>query len=233
MRLTLGTPGITLATTLSALGLSGCVVDTTYLGCVDDFDCSAGPPSELCLDLDTTFANGSFCTYGCFDDVDCEDNRGFRGRCIQPPGAPDLLPVCFQSCLSDVDCFATSVCAPLPDRRTGDVLSVCVPNNQASLSTLYTACAETAQCDVPEACFEIETDFSVGRFCSLDCVDDFDCPSTTDLGAFCIRAAGDINPDICYQRCFDDLDCFSSSICVDLIDDEHGAMLPVCVPDTL
>ena len=104
---------------------AGCVVDDTYAFCVDDNDCS--DLDDQCIFLDVPgVTSGSFCTHGCSGDFDCESNFGFAGACYDVQGSG--VPLCYQTCFDDLDCYSSSVCieALLP----GGVSDfICLPDN--------------------------------------------------------------------------------------------------------
>jgi hypothetical protein len=86
------------------------------------------------------------------------------------------------------------------------------PVTEVTFSDYYEGCDFDEDCPVDNFCYEVAVDYGaeivVGRMCSNECFDDFDCVEP----GFC--AVPDSGPPLCYQRCVDDFDCFPGFICV-------------------
>lgn len=75
---------------------------------------------------------------------------------------------------------------------------------------------------------DIATVGTSGRYCSLACTRDEDCPGKFGFSGACF--AIESNPAQCYQRCTTGSDCWTTSVCVQL-KLPHGETDFVCVPD--
>lgn len=87
----------------------------------------------------------------------------------------------------------------------------------------YEPCSFDDQCPLDAECWDIEVDYGdvivADANCTYTCEFDDECV----YDGRCLDAAG---PPLCYERCFDDLDCFDGFACIDLADD----LDPVCAP---
>jgi hypothetical protein len=111
-----------------AMGMvSGCQVDDTYAVCNVTADCNDA--DDTCFGIDISgVSSGNFCSHQCVDDFDCESAFGFAGACYLLGRRSDDVPLCFQTCREDFDCYASSICveAVLP---SGFSDFICVPDN--------------------------------------------------------------------------------------------------------
>lgn len=102
---------------------------------------------------------------------------------------------------------------------------------------IYESCATVDECEaLADRCQSVtityaDTGTFMGAHCTNGCVTDADCVtgSTGEAGA-CYTILGLPNA-VCYERCFDDLDCASGYRCVDATD-EVGNPLgdSICLP---
>lgn len=104
---------------------AGCVIDDTYSVCSDTSDCSDLDDQCVQLSIPAAGTFGNFCTHSCSGDFDCERNFGFDGACYNVEGAG---PLCYQTCVDDLDCYSSSVCIELA-LTTGGFDYICVPDN--------------------------------------------------------------------------------------------------------
>ncbi len=95
----------------------------------------------------------------------------------------------------------------------------------------YTGCVTSAGCDPEDTCFQVQTTQSFGSFCTNTCRDDFDCERNLGFPGVCYSLVADVNATpLCYQQCDFDVDCFSTSICVEV--DLGGGLIDfVCMPN--
>ena len=92
---------------------------------------------------------------------------------------------------------------------------------------VYDPCFDGADCEaLADACFSVTNPANgiTDNFCSVGCNSDRDCPfdARGDVGA-CLSVEGGLQ--ICYERCFDDLDCPSGFGCFDTTVAD-----PICLP---
>lgn len=100
------------------------------------------------------------------------------------------------------------------------------------LDNTYGRCVTSADCTDPlDDCWLVQLGpaGTSGRFCSYQCGTDLDCESNFGFGGACYSLE-DTN-QLCYQRCVDDFDCYSSNVCVEVIRTTGGVDF-VCVPNT-
>ncbi len=96
-----------------------------------------------------------------------------------------------------------------------------------TIDPTYTRCSTSADCEVSEECFQITTSVTNGNFCSSNCSADSQCERNLGFAGSCMDPDG--NGGICFQECVLDVDCFSSSVCVEFIDNT-GFLNFVCLP---
>lgn len=92
-------------------------------------------------------------------------------------------------------------------------LSGCVVVEERA-TPIYDPCYSTSECDAySDACWEVSIDYGDGiatdAMCSVQCIDDLDCP----YGGLCMSLGGET--PICYQPCIDDFDCAGGFACID------------------
>jgi hypothetical protein len=108
-----------------ATGIAGCTLDDTYASCFVTADCNDVDDRCFGVDIPAAGTSGDFCTRECASDAACESNFGFPGACY---GLGTSVPICFQTCDFDSDCYSSSVCIEvLTD--TGFLDYICVPDN--------------------------------------------------------------------------------------------------------
>jgi hypothetical protein len=106
-----------------------------------------------------------------------------------------------------------------------------------TLDDTYATCFEDADCnDLDDLCYELTlvdlggavvTD---GASCTHGCSSDLDCESNFGFAGACYAVGGPGFPQLCYQTCEFDEDCYSRNRCIE-------AVLPggffdfICVPD--
>ncbi len=90
----------------------------------------------------------------------------------------------------------------------------CVVSSRADT---YDECIDSSDCRAGDTCTRVITSISDGRMCTHSCASSVNCGGPAGLGGSCYMIFGDPDPSafICYQRCFDDFDCFSGSRCFD------------------
>lgn len=100
-----------------------------------------------------------------------------------------------------------------------------------TLDDTYASCFDTADCnDLDDQCWglDIPSSGTSGNFCSRECLDDLDCESNFGFSGACYAFDG--ATFLCHQRCDFDSDCYSTSLCIEVVD-EDGFSDFVCVPD--
>lgn len=100
------------------------------------------------------------------------------------------------------------------------------PPPQPPLLAVYEPCFDSYDCAAPaDACYEVTVDHGshvvTDGTCSLQCIDDLDCP----YGGACYSVQG--QAFICYQRCLYDSDCPLGFACIDTV---GGAADAICLP---
>lgn len=95
----------------------------------------------------------------------------------------------------------------------------------------YGFCVDTLDCsDTADLCFDVAIGpaGTRGNFCSRECTSDFQCDSSFGFEGACYSL--ERTGALCYQTCFDNFDCYSSSVCIDVVL-PGGALDSICVPD--
>lgn len=98
--------------------------ENTYSTCEETVDCTDLDDECFFVALGATGTSGNFCSRECLSDFDCESSGGFSGACYS---LDDTIPLCYQTCVIDADCFPSSVCIPVS--ASGVAEFVCVPDN--------------------------------------------------------------------------------------------------------
>ena len=100
-----------------------------------------------------------------------------------------------------------------------------------TLDDTYASCFDTADCnDINDRCWSIDIPAALtsGSFCSRECAADLDCESNFGFVGVCY-GLGSTSP-LCFQTCSFDSDCYSSSVCIEVLTDT-GLSDFICVPD--
>lgn len=97
----------------------------------------------------------------------------------------------------------------------------------------YDFCFNDLDCGAGDLCERVTTTRTDGRMCTSPCDSHAQCEPNFGFDGFCLDII-DLDPvnGTCFQGCRDDFDCFSSSLCVELIDDS-GTAFDVCTPARL
>lgn len=91
----------------------------------------------------------------------------------------------------------------------------------------YDLCRDSSDCrDTLDGCSIIDTATTRAGICTNSCASDFDCPfDRREIRGACLSIGG--SPFVCFERCFDDLDCPSSFFCTPTT---GGAAETICLP---
>ena len=93
---------------------------TAYIPCTSDAQCSTG----MCVHVETSGVNGSFCTNACTNDANCGQVGGFTGACYELGLGGQY---CYQHCSQASDCPSGSRCLSII-LGAGSMDLICVPN---------------------------------------------------------------------------------------------------------
>jgi hypothetical protein len=100
-----------------------------------------------------------------------------------------------------------------------------------TLDNTYAFCVDSDDCnDTRDTCFlvDIPSANTYGRFCSRQCSSHGQCEFNFGFEGACYSLDGAAS--ICYQTCDFDYDCYSSSICLEVLRTD-GLFDYLCVPD--
>ncbi|MBZ0117331.1 MAG: hypothetical protein K8H88_10065 [Sandaracinaceae bacterium] len=98
----------------------------------------------------------------------------------------------------------------------------------------YTFCRNTSDCDAGDICalVSVPAASTSGNFCTYGCSSDASCESGRfGRAGACYSLGFGETPQICFQTCFDNSDCYSSSVCVEVTESTTGLMNRICLPN--
>jgi hypothetical protein len=101
-----------------------------------------------------------------------------------------------------------------------------------TLDDTYASCIDTADCnDLDDQCYglDIPAEATSGNFCTRECSSDLDCEANFGFEGVCRSFDGSTN--LCHQRCIDNTDCYSTSVCIAVFNVDTGVDEFLCVPD--
>ena len=96
-----------------------------------------------------------------------------------------------------------------------------------TIDDTYTSCFDSSDC-ATDTCYQITTGATSGSMCTYTCSAG-GCESNLGFNGECYAIGADPT-FLCYQQCTFDSDCYSSSVCLEVIRTDGGSDF-ICVPD--
>ncbi len=201
-----------------------------YTTCNAGEACTNGTTCALAM-YSTSGAPGNLCTAGCTNAAQCPPSSYFAAyapTCVV--SASTGTGLCYDSCVSDVDCGGGTACAMVP----GTSVRICVPATGVGPSArlAYERCNAGEACTNGTTCATAMYSLSgaPGNLCTAGCTSAAQCPPSSYFAAYaptCVVSAS-TGTGLCYDSCVSNADCGGGTVCAQV----PGTTVRICVPGT-